>query len=123
MTDCRTPLTFDFLPRKAGVADFCGGLITSDAGLLPVRQLDQRPGWSAAVAYNLMRTYRDMLAGTQLETASVETIRSRLMKIGARVRRTARRVWVHTAGGFRLREVLAKAHRAILHLHPPPLLG
>jgi len=76
-----------------------------------------------AVAYNLMRAYRDMLAGTELETASVETIRSRLIKIGARVRRTVRRVWVHLAGGFPLREVLARAQRAILRLHPPPLAG
>jgi hypothetical protein len=76
-----------------------------------------------AVAYNLLRAYRDMLAGTELETASVETIRSRLIKIGARVRRTVRRVWVHIAAGFPLREVLAKAHRAVLRLHPPPLTG
>jgi hypothetical protein len=76
-----------------------------------------------AVAYNLMRAYRDMLAGTELETASVETIRSRLIKIGARVRRTVRRVWVHLASGFPLRDVLARAHRAILRLHPPPLTG
>jgi len=76
-----------------------------------------------AVAYNLMRAYRDMLAGTELETASIETIRSRLIKIGARVRRTVRRVWVHLAGGFPLRDVLARAHRAIQCLHPPPLVG
>jgi len=76
-----------------------------------------------AVAHNLMRAYRDMLAGTELETASVETIRSRLIKIGARVRRTVRRVWVHLAGGFPLREVLVRASRAILRLHPPPLFG
>jgi hypothetical protein len=76
-----------------------------------------------AVAYNLMRAYRDMLAGTELQTASVETVRSRLIKIGARVRRTVRRVWVHLASGFPLRDVLTKLHRAILRLHPPPLLG
>jgi len=50
MTDCRTQLTFDFHFRKAVVADFDGGLISSDAGLLPLRQLDQRLGWTAAVA-------------------------------------------------------------------------
>lgn len=76
-----------------------------------------------AVAHNLMRAYRDMLAGTELETASIETIRSRLIKIGARVRRTVRRMWVHIASGFPLREVLARAHLAICRLHPPPLLG
>ena len=77
----------------------------------------------AAVAYNLMRAYRDMLAGTELETASVETIRSRLIKIGARVRRTVRRVWVHLPSSFPLRAVLARAHQAILRLHPPPLMA
>ena len=50
MTDCREQLTFDFHRRQAMVADFDGGLITSEAGLLPIRQLDQRLGWSAAVA-------------------------------------------------------------------------
>lgn len=74
-----------------------------------------------AVAYNLLRAYRDLLAGTALETASVETIRSRLIKVGARVRRTVRRVWVHLAEGFPLREILVRAHRMILRLHPPPL--
>jgi hypothetical protein len=76
-----------------------------------------------AVAHNLMRAYREMLAGTELATASVQTIRSRLIKIGARVRRTVRRVWVHLAEGFALREVLARAHRTILRQHPPPLGG
>ena len=74
-----------------------------------------------AVAYNLLRAYRDMLAGTELETASVQTIRWRLIKIGARVRRTLRRVWVHLAAGFPLREVLARAFLAIRRLAPPPL--
>lgn len=50
MTDCREQLTFDFHPRQAVVADFDGGLISSDAGLLPLRQLDERLGWPAAVA-------------------------------------------------------------------------
>jgi len=32
MTVCPTQLTFDFHPRKAIIADFKGGLISSDAG-------------------------------------------------------------------------------------------
>jgi len=50
MTDCPEQLTFDFHWRQAVVADFDGGLISSDAGLLPLRQLDERLGWTAAVA-------------------------------------------------------------------------
>ena len=67
----------------------------------------------AAFAYNLLRAYRAMLAGTELENASVQTIRSRLIKIGARVVPTVRRVWVHLCSAFPLREVLVRAWQAI----------
>jgi len=60
-----------------------------------------------ALAYNLMRLFGSKLCGTVLEGASTETIRTRLLKVGARVRQTVRRAWVHIAGGFPFREVLA----------------
>lgn len=72
-------------------------------------------------AYNLLVAYRMQLRGTDFEAASAETLRSRLLKIGARVRQTARRIWVHLAGGFPLRELLAKVMARIGNLHPPPL--
>jgi hypothetical protein len=50
MTDCPTQLTFNSHPRKAVIADFNGGLIRSDASLLPTRQLDQRLGYTTAMA-------------------------------------------------------------------------
>lgn len=72
------------------------------------------------IAYNLMRAFRMLLKNTPFESASAETIRSRLLKIGARVRVTARRVWVHLATGFPQREVLAVVLRRIQHMRPPP---
>ena len=60
-----------------------------------------------ALTYNLMRVFGRLLGGTALENASIETIRSRLLKIGARIQSTVRRVWVHMASGFPLRKVLA----------------
>jgi hypothetical protein len=66
-----------------------------------------------ACAYNLLRAFRGMLAGTVLEHASIETLRTRLVKIGARVRQTARRLWVHLSSAFPLREVLINALTAI----------
>jgi hypothetical protein len=66
-----------------------------------------------ALTYNLMRVFGTLLGGTPLENASIETIRSRLLKIGARIEATTRRVWVHIASGFPLREVLALVVRRI----------
>lgn len=74
-------------------------------------------------AYNLMVAYRMQLAGTEFACASAETLRSRLLKIGARVRQTARRIWVHLASGFPWRELLAKVLARIRSLHPPPLIA
>ncbi len=73
----------------------------------------------AAFAYNLLRTYRGLLAGTEMEHASVQTIRSRLIKIGARVVPTVRRIWVHLCSAFPLREVLVRAWQAIRTLPAP----
>jgi hypothetical protein len=69
-----------------------------------------------AVAYNLLRAFRTMLADTELEAASIQTLRSRLLKIGARVRQTVRRVWVHLASGFAFAAALKKALQAIARL-------
>jgi hypothetical protein len=73
-----------------------------------------------AFAYNLIRAFSLQLKGTCFESASAETLRSRLLKIGARVRQTARRVWVHLATGFPHREVLLTALRRIQTLRAPP---
>ena len=59
-----------------------------------------------ALAYNLLRVFAVNLKGTPLEGASVETIRTRLLKVGARIEQTVRRVWVHLASGFPLAEVM-----------------
>jgi hypothetical protein len=74
----------------------------------------------AALAYNLLCAFRGTLAGTELEHASILTIRTRLVKIGARLEQTARRIWVHLSSAFPLREVLAQALAAIQAL--PPVL-
>ena len=66
-----------------------------------------------ACAYNLVRAFRGTLAGTVFEHASIETIRTRLIKIGARVRQTTRRIWVHLSSAFPLREVLGHVLGAI----------
>lgn len=54
-----------------------------------------------ALAYNLLVLFRrHALRGTALATATIGTIRLRLLKVGARVRRSARRLWFHLASGW-----------------------
>jgi len=50
MTHCSTELLFDFYPQKPVSVDFEGGDLTSDAGLLLVRQADEKRGLTAGLA-------------------------------------------------------------------------
>jgi hypothetical protein len=55
----------------------------------------------SAAAYVLVEALRRLaLKGTELAEAQVDTIRLRLLKIGARVRVTVRRLVVSMASGF-----------------------
>jgi hypothetical protein len=57
--------------------------------------------WFSAVAYLLMNELRLLgLVGTELESAQCHTIRLKLLKIGARVTVSVRRVVIHMAGGY-----------------------
>ena len=61
----------------------------------------------SAAAYVLVETLRRVgLAGTELAEAQVTTIRLRLLKIGGRVVRSVRRVVLHLASGFPLRDLV-----------------
>ena len=55
----------------------------------------------SSVAYVLLQTLRRMaLTGTELEKAQCGTIRLKLLKIGAQVRVTVRKVWISLAEGY-----------------------
>ena len=53
-----------------------------------------------ALAYVLILRLRDYLCGTPWHNLEIETLRRRLFKIGARVRETSRRIWVHLASSY-----------------------
>ncbi len=62
--------------------------------------------WFSTLAYMLMNKLREVgLAGTKWSRATCGTIRLRLLKIGAVVRVTVRRVWIHLSSAFPLAEV------------------
>jgi hypothetical protein len=55
----------------------------------------------SSVAYLLMQALRRLgLRGTQMATAQCNTIRLKLLKVGAQVKITVRKVWVSLAGGY-----------------------
>jgi len=65
-----------------------------------------------AAAYVLMWELRALLDGTELGRAQFDTLRLRLLKIGARVVTTARRIWLHMTSACPDREAwMLLAHR------------
>jgi hypothetical protein len=64
----------------------------TSAGTMRANQLRL---WFSSVAYVLLVAVREFgLAGTELQSAQCDTIRSKLLKIGARVRITFRKIWL-----------------------------
>jgi Transposase DDE domain group 1 len=64
----------------------------------------------SSVAYILMQDLRRLgLKGTTLATAQCNTIRLKLLKIGAQIQVTVRRVWFRMAGGCPYEDVFADA--------------
>jgi hypothetical protein len=68
----------------------------------------------SAMAYVLLHGLRRLgLQGTELARAQATTIRLRLLKIGARIRITARRVWFSLASSYPLQPLFAQVWTAL----------
>ncbi|MBV9081649.1 MAG: IS1380 family transposase [Acidobacteriaceae bacterium] len=68
----------------------------------------------SAAAYALMSAFRRLaLCGTAWARAQCDTIRSQLLRIGAQVRITARKVWISIASGYPHWRVFAQAHQQL----------
>jgi hypothetical protein len=80
--------------------------------------------WFSSLAYVLLQTLRDVgLQGTELDRAQCETIRRTLLKIGAQVRVTFRKVWVALAECYPWRSLFAQIWRNLRRLPPRPIPG
>jgi hypothetical protein len=76
----------------------------------------------SAAAYILMDTLRrEGLANSELANAQVGTIRLRLLKIGARVVHSVRRIVIHLAGGYPLKQLFVQVLCRIYELRVPRL--
>jgi hypothetical protein len=67
--------------------------------------------WLSSVAYVLVDTMREVgLRGTRMERAQCGTIRQKLLKIGARITISVRRVWFSMASAHPRQDVFAAAY-------------
>jgi hypothetical protein len=75
----------------------------------------------SSMAYVLLEALRRLgLSGTELAEAQCPTIRLKLLKVGALVRVTVRKVWVHLSSGCPYAEVFRRVHANLVRL--PPLI-
>jgi hypothetical protein len=65
-----------------------------------------------AAAYLLMQAMRKLLAGTEFARAQVATLRLYLLKVGARIRESVRRVWVQLPSAYPWFELWRRLARA-----------
>ncbi len=71
----------------------------------------------SSVAYVLMQALRRLgLAGTKMAKAQCNTIRLKLLKIGARVRITVRKIWVAYAEGCPYAGIFQQVYRNLLRI-------
>jgi hypothetical protein len=68
--------------------------------------------WLSSVAYTLLQTLRRVaLQGTRLAKAQCHTIRLKLLKIGAQIRITVRKVWIAFSEAYPYAELFAQAYK------------
>ncbi len=77
MTDCSTQLVFSETVCRPVVVDFEGGNLTSDAGTLLLRQVDERLGLTAGLAACLV----DLRDPEKVEHLRIEQVRQRVYQI------------------------------------------
>jgi hypothetical protein len=74
----------------------------------------------SSIAYVLLEALRRPgLAGTELARAQCQTIRLKLLKIGALVRVTVRKVWVKLSSGCPYADVFRRVHANLARRRPP----
>ena len=68
----------------------------------------------STVAYQLMQALRRLgLSGTELATAQCHTVRLKLLKIGALVRITVRKIWISWSAGYPYAQLFRQIHRQV----------
>ena len=61
------------------------------------------------LAYQLINLFRRRLSNPELQRAQVQTLRAKLFKVGALIKQSTRRFWLHLASGWPYQRLLAGA--------------
>ena len=69
-----------------------------------------------SAAYNLMLLFREATSIPELNHADIQTIRIKLIKVAARIERTARRLWIKLSSSWPFAECFERAFKAVLAL-------
>jgi hypothetical protein len=78
--------------------------------------------WFSSVAYTLMQALRRLgLKGTKLAQAQCGTIRSKLLRIGAQICVTVRKVWVSFSESYPYQRLFRQVYANLVVLCPIPL--
>ena len=78
--------------------------------------------WFSSVAYTLMNALRRLgLKGTKLAKAQCNTIRLKLLKIGAQIKVTVRKVWVSLSEGYPYQQLFKQVYENLRRLCPIPM--
>jgi hypothetical protein len=78
--------------------------------------------WFSSVAYTLMQALRRLgLKGTKMAKAQCGTIRLKLLKIGAQVRVTVRKIWVSFSESYPYQELFRQVYENLIRSSPMPL--
>jgi hypothetical protein len=91
----------------------------TSAGTMRANQLRL---WFSSVAYTLMNALRRLgLKGTKLARAQCGTIRLKLLKIGAQIRVTVRKVWVCLSESYPYQQLFKQVYQNLCRLCPTRL--
>jgi hypothetical protein len=78
--------------------------------------------WFSSVAYTLMNALRRLgLKGTKLARAQCDNIRLKLLKIGAQIKVTVRKVWVSLSESYPYQRLFKQVYENLCQLCPIPL--
>jgi hypothetical protein len=78
--------------------------------------------WFSSVAYLLMHALRRLgLNGTELEKAQCNTIRLKLLKIGAVIRMTVRRIWISLSESYPYARIFRRVYEKLRAIRAGPV--